>query len=306
MGKKAKSDFVDQPIDDDATFSDDLDSVLNEPLEGELVDELPPAPLSVDDARQLTDNIRGAAEMLWMLIARAHAGKAWEALGFSSWESYVREEFDMSRSRSYQLLDQARVIEAISAALPEGANVGISEAAARDLKGVLDEIVPSLRESTYGLAPDEASVVLDEIVEEQRDRLREEREAAYDEVDDDSQSFEEYGGKSDGDYKGNGPPKTDDADDFDDDNDPIYDDVDDLDVHRIRRNVNAAHDLYSSLSALASLPDNLDDVLAIIPDERHQQINGNLAKAQEKLNVFAELWRKSSVNDREDEEYEDY
>lgn len=288
MAKRKGKDFVDPPLNDEA-FAGDLDDILDDPIEGETVsDEVELyAPLSTDEARQLTDTIRNAAEMLWMLIARAHAGKAWEALGFATWEAYVREEFDMSRSRSYQLLDQARVIAAIEAAVPDGTPVAISEAAARDLKEVLEDVVPDLRDRTEGLSPDEASVVLDEIVEEQRERLREERAAAQEE-----EVEEEYVGSGNGEYKGG---------DFDDD-DLIYDDVDNIDAARIRRNVNAAHDVYGALAALASLPDDLEEVIAIIPNERHAQINGNLDKAEEKLAVFAELWRDSDVYDRADDE----
>lgn len=293
MAKSGK-DFVDEPINDDFGDPDFDDLDFEEALNGdvELLDATETqvditAPLSPEEARQLTDTIRGAAEMLWMLIARAHAGKAWEALGFASWEAYVREEFDMSRSRSYQLLDQARVIAAIEAAVPEGTEVAISESAARDLKGVLDEVLPDLRDRTEGLPPDEASAVLDEIVEEQRERLREERAASAEEEDEE----EKYRGS--GEYRGDGIPFSDDEDDL------IYDDVDDIDTARIRRNVNAAHDIYAALAALSSLPEDLDEVIAIIPQERHAQIDGNLVKAQDRLAAFAELWNAIDVTDDE-------
>jgi hypothetical protein len=241
------------------------------------------APLSADEARELTSTIRNAAEMLWVLLARAHQGRAWESLGYESWEGYVRAEFDMSRSRSYQLLDQGRVIAALTEAMPEGSEVHLTEAAARDLKGVLDEVLPEVSERTAGLEPDEASQVLDEIVEEQRTQLRDHA------TDDD---FDEYnGGGHSGPYDG---PYTGEAGASDDE---LYDDVDDIDVVTIRRNVNAAHDVYSSLAALNSLPDDLEAVIAIIPDERHAQIRENLATAVENLNRFAEVWSDLHGND---------
>lgn len=242
------------------------------------------SPLSEEQARSITDTIRNAVDVVWMLIARAHAGKAWEALGYETWADYVKDEFNMSRSRSYQLLDQARVVAEIESAVPEGTVVSITEAAARDLKGVLEEVVPEIRERTAGLDPDEASDVLAEIVEEQRERLRERQ------VDQDDDDFDDgyvgQGGGS-GNYRG------------DDDSEPLYDDLDGVDVVAIRQAVNAAHDLYSSLSALAGLPDDLDDVVNIIPRERYSQIDDNLAQAQENLGRFADLWESRRAEEAE-------
>jgi len=247
--------------------------------------QLDTTPLNNEQARQLTDSIRNASEVLWMLIAKAHSGKAWQALGYSSWGDYVKEEFDMSRSRAYQILDQARVIQAIEAAVPEGTPVSpISEAVARDLKDVLEDIVPTIRERTEGLEPNEAAAVLEEIVEEQRDRIREQRDAAAEAADD--EEYGDYDGPYTGGGSGNKPNLP-----------PVYDDLDDIDVTKIRRNVNAAHDIYSSLSAMASLPDELDEVVSIIPEERHAQIDANLDKAAANLARFTELWR-----GRDDEE----
>ena len=187
----------------------------------------------------------------------------------------------MSRSRSYQLLDQARVVKEIEAAVPDGTSIRITEAAARDLKGVLEEVVPEIRERTEGLDPEDAADVLDEIVAEQRERLREDRE------NDDDDFLEDYegGGRGgDGSYQGDGSRNRGDRpDQFDDDGD-------DVDVVAIRRAVNAAHDLYSSLSALAGLPQDLSDVVDIIPPERYAQIDGNLRLATANLAKFAELW----------------
>lgn len=241
------------------------------------------SPLNEDEARSITDTIRNAVDVVWMLIARAHAGHAWEALGYETWGDYVREEFNMSRSRSYQLLDQARVVAEIESAVPEGTVVSITEAAARDLKGVLEEVVPEIRERTAGLDPEDASDVLAEIVEEQRERLRERQDAREDE------DFEDgyLGGPGNG--SGNYPR--------DDESEPLYDDLDEVDVVAIRQAVNAAHDLYSSLNALAGLPEDLEDVVNIIPRERYSQIDDNLAQAQENLGRFADLWASRRLDD---------
>lgn len=260
------------------------------------------APLTTDQARSLTHTIRDAAEVLWSLIARAHAGKAWQALGYPSWEAYVRSEFDMSRSRSYQILDQARVIAAIESAVPQGTEFHVSEAAARELKTVMDEALPEIKERTAGLEPEEAGAVVEQVIAEQRERVAdaknpEEPSASgdLDDADDENitnlpmnpssgepatamkapQATPVSGGQILSEPKAQAPAQN-------------------VDVARIRRNVNAAHDLYSSLSALASLPEEIDEILAIIPSERRHQINEHLDRALEKLNGFAELWRENS------------
>lgn len=104
-------------------------------------------PLTQDAARALTDRIRGAADQLWSLLLEAHESKAWKALGYTSWESYIGAEFDMSRRRSYQIIDQAKVIGALrEAAGGLCTKVHISEREARDIKPHLSEVTEEIRE----------------------------------------------------------------------------------------------------------------------------------------------------------------
>ena len=49
-------------------------------------------------------------------MLEAHDRRAWQALGYPTWEQYVKKEFNLSRSRSYQLLDRAKVTHALFAA----------------------------------------------------------------------------------------------------------------------------------------------------------------------------------------------
>lgn len=69
--------------------------------------------ISFAEAQKLTNSIRTAADNLWQLIQQAHDQRAWEAMGYGSWKSYVQTEFGMSPRRSYQLLAQAEVINAL-------------------------------------------------------------------------------------------------------------------------------------------------------------------------------------------------
>jgi hypothetical protein len=265
-------------------------------------------PLSEDQARQLTETIRDASEVMWVLLARAHAGQAWQALGYPSWEAYVRGEFDMSRSRSYQILDQARVISAISAAVPEGTPIHLTEASARDLKGKLDQVIPEVAARTADLDPDSAGEVLAEVLADLRhspapaltggSAADDDDEGFFSDVDPEQADWEASGGSGDlggslpagsgaprpaaaallgdtGDRGGHGEPEP---------------DLPDVDVASIRRYVNATHDVYSSLTALAGLPAELEEIIAIIPPVRAEQIDATIEEARLNLERFAELW----------------
>lgn len=126
--------------------------------------DVTPAELSETEATKLTKKIKIAVDDLWALLIQAHEGKAWKALGYSTWEAYVSAEFSMSRQRSYQLLDQGKVIKAVREAAgdlstnggqnskgrghtrtlstPSGA-IDISERDARDIKADLPAVPAS-------------------------------------------------------------------------------------------------------------------------------------------------------------------
>ena len=262
--------------------------------------------LTYEQATKLTESIRNTSKVLWVLISRAHSGKAWIALGYTSWESYVVAEFDISRSRSYQLLNQAKVIQEIESNVPEGTHIVISESEARDLRGVLDEVLPQIKTQTEGLSPEEASIVANRILQEQNNAKKEtEREIAYAKVDAETNPNFDYKSKEFTDF------------DFADDSDgpaailpdsPIrpsmlepYEPIDlpnpavpsmpKIDVAALRRDINAIHDIYSSLSALAEMPvDNLDKIVDMIPADKYATIDNNIEKALENISIFAKLW----------------
>lgn len=128
--------------------------------------------LTVQEARRLTDAIRSTGEVLYTLLERAHAGRAWAALGYSRFEDYVKAEFDMSRSRAYQILDQAKVVRAVEAAVPPTATVpAITEAAARDLKGVLDQVIREIEEQLAEAEAEDTERIVAEILADQRSRI---------------------------------------------------------------------------------------------------------------------------------------
>jgi hypothetical protein len=127
------------------------------------------APLSALTARELTNRIKDAVESLWSLLLEAHERKAWLALGYETWQAYVETEFNMARSRSYQLLDQGRVVRALRGAAVS-TSVDITEAEARDIKPVLPQVVEQVRTKIEtGTPPVEA---VKEAVEEAREFKR--------------------------------------------------------------------------------------------------------------------------------------
>lgn len=125
-------------------------------------------PLAEQDARTLTEMIRNTSDVLWALLARAHEGRVWVPLGYGTFADWVKAEFDLSRSRAYQLLNQARVIEALTAAAPDGTPVGVSEAQARMIGPQLDEMVALVGERTAGLDPQSAADEIAAIIGQRR------------------------------------------------------------------------------------------------------------------------------------------
>ena len=125
-------------------------------------------------ARSLTAHIRQATRELCLLLLEAHQQRAWRALGYESWSAYVDEELGMSRSRSYELLDHARVVRTLQAAAETTEVPEISPYTARQIKPRLDEVVANLRrrlaDSPERSVPARMSIILS-TVEEQRRRL---------------------------------------------------------------------------------------------------------------------------------------
>jgi hypothetical protein len=65
-------------------------------------------------ARDLTDRIKKAADDLAEMLWRAYQGKAWAALGYSSWKEYCDAEFQMTERHSYRLLDFVEIKTIVS------------------------------------------------------------------------------------------------------------------------------------------------------------------------------------------------
>lgn len=71
----------------------------------------PNDPLTPLGAKSITKKIRDHLEGADSLILEAYNRKAWKALKYDTWEAYVKEEFAVSRSRSYQLINFTKTVE---------------------------------------------------------------------------------------------------------------------------------------------------------------------------------------------------
>lgn len=133
--------------------------------------------MTKDAARELTDQIKATATATYVLVHRAHEYKCWVALGYDSWEKYVITEFDMSKSRSYQLINQAKVVEAIQDVVPDGTNILLTEAQARDVEKALPRITDKLKASTAGQTPEEAAQTVKDVVSDVREEEKAKKES---------------------------------------------------------------------------------------------------------------------------------
>lgn len=131
-------------------------------------DDTPHAPLQEQEARLLTERIRVATQHVCLLLLEAHSLKAWHALGYGTWDQYVHREFGLSRSRSYELLDQGRVIKTLQAAADLTEVPDVSAYVAGQIKPHLGEIVDVVRRRLAESGGENAMEVTLQVVKETR------------------------------------------------------------------------------------------------------------------------------------------
>jgi hypothetical protein len=112
---------------------------------------MPPltVPITVSQAKELTQRIKRSAEATWKLLAEAHERKAWKPLGYKSWKAYAEAEFGMSESNAHRLLNQAHVAKALTAASGDARTPARGSPTARQaerIKPKLDEATTEVRE----------------------------------------------------------------------------------------------------------------------------------------------------------------
>jgi hypothetical protein len=121
-------------------------------------------------ARELTERIRTAIGEVASLLLEAHDGSAWLAIGYATWEEYVREEFHLSKQRSFQLLDHARFLRVLKDATGGSTAVDLPERLSRDLKHDVATVAEAVRIQTAFLAPNAVRLVVGRVVREHRRR----------------------------------------------------------------------------------------------------------------------------------------
>lgn len=90
-------------------------------------------------ARRLTEKIRRAVESIDTMLLEAYEGRAHDALGYDTWDRYVKTEFGLSRSEGYRKLDQAKVTRELvnATGLSRGKDIAVSAKQATYLRGDL-------------------------------------------------------------------------------------------------------------------------------------------------------------------------
>ena len=161
----------------------------------EIINENEVTEIDSKGAKQLTNDIKSTSTALYVLLKRAHDTKAWKALGYNSWTEYIEKEFEFSRARSYQLINQANVIEEINEA--SGVELYLTESEARSIKKRLPEITEKLEEVKDFDDEEEAKERAREIIEESKEEI--DNSAGYqddDGLEDDRKGFSK--GEDDG------------------------------------------------------------------------------------------------------------
>jgi hypothetical protein len=112
--------------------------------EGAVTDVRTPGSMRREEARVLTDRIKRGFHSTTLLLLEAHSKRAWHALGYQTWEDYVRQEFSFSRSRSYQLLDHGRVLQVLMASAKLDSVPDVSAYAAAQILPRLGEVAAAV------------------------------------------------------------------------------------------------------------------------------------------------------------------
>ncbi|HCG02736.1 MAG TPA: hypothetical protein DEV93_19600 [Chloroflexi bacterium] len=110
------------------------------------VDGRPKPPLDAPAAEELTRRIKTEISSVGLLLSEAHDRRAWVALGYKTWDRYVRIEFGFSRSRSYEILDQAKVVQAVQRAVGSDSIPELSPFAVRQIKPYLGNVLNEIQD----------------------------------------------------------------------------------------------------------------------------------------------------------------
>jgi hypothetical protein len=113
--------------------------------------------MNATDARAITDRIKTGVELIWELIKQAYNERAWDALGYSSWDDYCTREFGSSRIR----LPREERQEVVSSLRESGLSIrAIAAATGVSTERVHDALHSGVRNQTPDPEPEDRSTTL--------------------------------------------------------------------------------------------------------------------------------------------------
>lgn len=120
------------------------------------------------------ESINTKLEEVSEMLLQAKQRGADRALGYANWEEYIRTEFHMSRSRSYQLIDKARIMleleRAIDGETDEITMPHLTTTEIGVVKDDLQEVVTEIQERTKDAEPEDVAEIVQEVVQEAKTR----------------------------------------------------------------------------------------------------------------------------------------
>lgn len=249
--------------------------------------------LTADDGAKLTKAISATSEALWKLLYIAHSTEVYKKQGFKTWKDYIDKNFSISRSAANALVTQGAVIEGITQAAPEGVDIHITQAQARDLKKVIEEVAAVVAERTAGKSPEEAEEIIRETVDEKLEEINAQKEAEkakkaeeQKKLETEQQMYEDAATEiirqaeaERGMYTVEGMEEP--------SSEPEYeyslDEEDDYALEEVtERKATTLRNLYTTLSKASTLPD-ADEALEVIPQERINKTHAELSELEQKV-----------------------
>ena len=249
--------------------------------------------LTADDGAKLTKAISATSEALWKLLYIAHSTEVYKKQGFKTWKDYIDKNFSISRSTANALVTQGAVIEGITQAAPEGVDIHITQAQARDLKKVIEEVATVVAERTAGKSPEEAEEIIRETVDEKLEEINAQKEAEkakkaeeQKKLETEQQMYEDAATEiirqaevEHGMYTVEGMEEP--------SSEPEYeyslDEEDDYALEEVtERKATTLRNLYTTLSKASTLP-GAEEALEVIPHERINKTHAELSELEQKV-----------------------
>lgn len=283
---------------DELTELDDEFPTANTSVSEELVEfddalSLDDYEMTAEQATEITEAIKSAATATYVLLRQAHDHKAHKALGYETWEDYVRKEFEISAQRSYQLLHLERTIAMIEEATPEGTEVKLTEKQARDIKRELPRITERIQEETHELTPEDAAARAAEILKEEQAEVK--AQAAAEDKAKKAKEAEREQAEMDG-YQAGIEAAADallEADRPDGITDRADDGLLEMEVDGnseiSQEDTLDVYNFFNMLGALGSLP-SPDEFVNKVPVDREEEVEAQIMEATAWLNRFVTLW----------------